>query len=466
MPSPPQADRRLDELAAIHRSLRALTSTLELPAILRTVLDSIKVFTAAEGLSLLLHDAERDELVFAASETLRESALAGEPEATEPACLVARSGVSVLATDGHVLTVPIRRGETSVGAIELRGHYEGRPFGPADRARLEEVAASLAAEADAERLSHDGPALHRLFTHIAAAVPSQAASLVLHDGAGRPLSFSASRSLEPGVIDGVRLRVGEGIAGWVARHREPVRLDDAAHDPRHQPALAGQTGLAPRSMLCVPVVKNDVFLGVIQVINKLDGSSFTDDELRLVLTLADHAAIAIENARLYREARTAAITDDLTGLSNTRHFNAMLPVFLAAGGPVTLLVLDLDNFKAVVDTHGHLIGSRTIAFVGGLIARRLRPGDFAARFGGDEFVVVLPATDRAAGIELAESIRTAIADARVLEGTDVDISAVTASVGLAIFPEHATAGEALFRAADAAMYQVKRDRKNGVLVAG
>jgi diguanylate cyclase (GGDEF)-like protein len=204
---------------------------------------------------------------------------------------------------------------------------------------------------------------------------------------------------------------------------------------------------------------------VIQVINKVDGSAFTDDELRLVETLADHAAIAIENASLYREARTAAITDDLTGLGNTRHFNRMLPELIARGGPVTLLVLDLDNFKALVDRQGHLVGSRTIGFVGRLIAAQLRPGDVAARFGGDEFVVILPATDAAAGRDVAEAIRAAIAAAERLEPDGIDIAAVTASIGVAECPAHAADAEGLFRAADAAMYGVKRVGKNGVGVA-
>jgi diguanylate cyclase (GGDEF)-like protein len=334
---------QLVELAAIHRSLRALTSSLELPDILHTVLESIKEFTAAEALSLLLYDRDRDELVFAATETLREHAL-----------------------------------------------------------------------------------------------------------------------LQPGLIEGVRLRCDQGIAGWVARHREPVRLDDASHDPRHYADLAVRTGLTPKSMLCVPLVHRDALLGVIQVINKLDGSRFTDDELRLVGTLADHAAIAIANASLYREARIAAVTDDLTGLGNTRHFNRVLPELLAHGGPVSLLVLDLDAFKTLVDARGHLVGSRTIAFIGRLIGKLLRPGDVAARFGGDEFVVILPGAETGRAEQVAESIRIAIADASILDDTDVDIGGITASIGVATFPDHAADAEALFRAADAAMYTVKRTGKNAV----
>jgi diguanylate cyclase (GGDEF)-like protein len=339
-------EQQLAELTAIHRSLSALTSTLELPAILRAVLDGIKDFTVAEALSLLLYDRERDELVFAATETLREHAL-----------------------------------------------------------------------------------------------------------------------LDPSLIAGERLRLDQGIAGWVARHREPVRVTDAVHDPRHYAVLDQRTGLEPRNLICVPVVHRETLFGVIEVINKLDGSAFTDAELRLVQTLADHAAIAIANAALYREAHVASITDDLTGLGNTRHFNAVLPELMANGAPLSLLVLDLDNFKALVDSRGHLIGSRTIGHVGRLIAGVLRPADVAARFGGDEFVVILPATDTSVAAQVAEAIRAAIAAAATLPEADVDISAVTASVGVATFPDHARDGEALFRAADAAMYAVKRGRKNGVAVA-
>src|SRR2546430_15920433 len=158
-------------------------------------------------------------------------------------------------------------------------------------------------------------------------------------------------------------------------------------------------------MICVPMISKETLRGVIQIINKVDGSAFTDAELRLAQTLADHAAIAIENASLYRQAYVASITDDLTGLGNTRHFNRSLVELLHRGGPVSLILLDLDNFKAVVDGYGHLVGSRTIAQLGRLLARLIRPGDVAARFGGDELVIVLPETDAAEALRIAEKIR-------------------------------------------------------------
>ena len=227
--------------------------------------------------------------------------------------------------------------------------------------------------------------------------------------------FRASRTIESGVIDGMRLPASRGIAGWVARNRQAVRLDDVASDPRHFAGVGEQTGLAPRTMICVPMVSKDTLRGVIQILNKVDDSTFTEAELSLAQTLADHAAIAIENASLYRQAYVASITDDLTGLGNTRHFHRSLADAMARGRPVSLVILDLDNFKAVVDRYGHLAGSRSIAQIGRVIGRLARPGDVAARFGGDEFVIVLPDTDTEEAHRLAESIRKAIEACEQLE---------------------------------------------------
>jgi diguanylate cyclase (GGDEF)-like protein len=448
--------RRLQELEELYEALGALTSTLDLPELLRTALDRIRRLTASEALSLLLYDPERNELVFAASETLSEDTLIGR------APLAPRAEGLTPAT----LTVPLRAGDRLVGSIELRGRLGGGTFDEADHTRLAELAAVLVAQIDIATLPHDERALHAIFHRIAGAVPSHVTVLALHDAQGRELTFTSSLVLQPGAVDGVRLRLDQGIAGWVARERTAVCLDDASRDPRHDPALALRTGLVPHTMLCVPLLYRDRLLGVVQVINKFDGRSFTADELRLVQALAHHAAIAIANAQLYRQAEKASLTDDLTGLSNTRHFNAVLPAALARGGAVSLLMLDLDALKAVVDRHGHLVGSRTIATVGRIVAEHLRPGDLGARFGGDEFVVLLPSTPPAEARDLAEAIRRAIDDCGAPDGMTIDISHVTASVGVATFPAHAADAEGLFRAADTAMYRVKNGGKNGVGVAG
>jgi len=479
--------QRLRELATINELIKTLTSTLELSEILRIVLDRIKMLTHAEALSLLLYDGQRDELVFAATETLRENAIAGlrVPAGQGVANWVARTGRSALVNDAQsdprfyggidrksrfathsLLAVPIKQDGRVAGVIEVANRYGGAAFTETDLGKLERLAEGLHDRIDTEQLSHDTEAMRELLATVAAAVPSEASSLLLYDPQGNELVFTASRTLQAGVIDGTRLRCDQGIAGWVARHRESVRLDDVTKDPRYYAGIESQTHFTPRSMLCVPILSKDTLLGVIQVINKIDGTSFSEDELRLAQSLADHAAIAIENASLYRKAFVASITDDLTGLGNTRHFNHMLPELLARGGPVSLLVLDLDNFKAVVDTYGHLVGSRTIGYLGKVIAHVIRPGDVAARFGGDEFVIILPDTDTDTALGIAETIRGAVESCSMLEGNGIDISTVTASVGVATFPDHAGTADDLFRAADAAMYAIKRRGKNDVALAG
>jgi diguanylate cyclase (GGDEF)-like protein len=473
------------DLGVLHEIVKALTSTLELPQILQGVLARMKHLTRAEATSLLLYDPEREELVFAATETLSEGGPAHAPAAV-PGCLaswVFRTGRSAVVNDveadlrcggsreplppcdgRHLLAVPLRRGEQVVGVIEIADRYDGLPFEDTDRAAVEAVVAA-AGEVDSETLSRDPAAVRRILRDVTAAVPTQAATLLLVGEGGRELQFSASRRLQPGLIDGLRMSVQKGIAGWVARHREPLLLEDASEDPRHDRSIESETQFRPHGMICVPLVSKGALLGVIQVMNRLDGRPFDESEFTLVQVLADYAAIAIENASLYHRAEVASLTDDLTGMGNTRQLGRVLSDLIGKQRPFALIVLDFDNFKQVVDGYGHLVGSQTIAYLGRRMARLLRPGDFAARFGGDEFVIVMPDADAALALEIAERLRAEIAGSTTLEGSDVDISGVTASLGLAVFPDHGADADGLLHVADKAMYEVKRAAKNGVILA-
>jgi diguanylate cyclase (GGDEF)-like protein len=480
-------EQRLHELTTINELIKTLTSTLDLSEVLRIVLSRIKSLTHAEALSLLLYDSERDELVFAAAETLKENALIGfrVPPDRGVVSWVARSGRSAVVNDvksdsrfyaeideavhfatRNLAAVPVKRAGRVLGALEVANRYDGSEFTKEDVERLEQIAAEFGESMEPRALVHDAEAMRQLLERVAATVPTEGASLLLYDEARRELVFKASRTLQAGVVEGMRLRCDQGIAGWVARHREPLRLDDATKDFRYYGGIETVTHFTPRSMMCVPILSKGTLLGVIQVMNKVGGGCFDENELQVVCTLADHAAIAIENASLYRQAYLASITDDLTGLGNTRYFNRMLSKLMESGQPLSLLVLDLDNFKAVVDTYGHLIGSRTIAYLGKVIGHLIRPGDIAARYGGDEFVILLPSTDAQTALEIAETVRAAVEGCSALEGNGVDISSVTASVGVATAPQQGRSAEEIFLAADRAMYEAKRSGKNRVMFAG
>ena len=222
-------------------------------------------------------------------------------------------------------------------------------------------------------------------------------SLLMVDEKQDELYFAIAVGDKSEALKNVRLKMGEGIAGWVAKHGETRVVPDVRTDPFFATRVDDATKWETRSVICVPLRSKLRVLGVIQLVN-VDMERFKEPELFFLQSLSDYAAIAIENARWVEKIQELTITDDCTGLYNARHLYKTLDteVYRSSrfGYEFSVLFIDLDHFKAVNDTYGHLIGSKLLAEIGYLVKAQLRLIDFAFRYGGDEFVVLLPQTSK------------------------------------------------------------------------
>jgi diguanylate cyclase (GGDEF)-like protein/putative nucleotidyltransferase with HDIG domain len=259
------------------------------------------------------------------------------------------------------------------------------------------------------------------------------------------------------VLLGKQIVVGEGATGYVLKKSKPVENVDPSLDFAFSHAEICEHYLG---MACVPLLAEDTLLGAISVFSgKLP--VYEEEHLRLLETISRIAADAILKSIKHAETETHAQTDPLTGLPNARglHLQFEKEVGRARRGnvPLQLLMLDLDGFKAVNDTFGHKAGDTMLKEIGRIIKAELRDYDFLARYGGDEFVAIVPETDSADVIELCSRIEAAVSSfASSIEGS---IATVGVSVGSACYPTHGETFEQLLIAADKAMYRTKAFHK-------
>ncbi|MEK7798303.1 MAG: sensor domain-containing diguanylate cyclase [Acidobacteriota bacterium] len=267
-------------------------------------------------------------------------------------------------------------------------------------------------------------------------------------------------------LKGRRFGMGEGVAGRAAQRRQPVLLDDAGAS-----AFGPSDDAKPvpvRSVVAVPLLSRGRLIGVVVAADRLRAGQFTSQDARLLSTLLEPAGVAIDNALLLRKSEELSITDDLTKLYNSRYLNSTLRREVERSKryrtPVSLIFLDLDGFKNVNDKYGHLWGSRTLVEVGKVIAQTVREIDVVARFGGDEFTVILPQTGPEGAAIIAERIRERIEETPFLSSYGLQVR-ISASLGIASFPDHGRSKDDLLARADHAMYVVKGRGKNGVALA-
>ncbi|HEX9860609.1 MAG TPA: sensor domain-containing diguanylate cyclase [Nitrospirota bacterium] len=309
----------------------------------------------------------------------------------------------------------------------------------------------------------------RILEHTRSVAGAQSWVLFIVDGDTGGLMFNSAKGRPASKECPLRLGPGEGISGWAAEDRSPKVVRDVSLEPRFSGEVDRTTGLTTESVMAVPIICEGKLLGVVELVNKQTPGGFTRKDVELVSLLMDQTALAIERTELYQRMEDLVITDDLTKLFNLRYLDRTLEVEIERATrynlSVSLIFMDVDHFKDVNDRYGHLIGSKLLVEISQILLKGLRKIDIVARYGGDEFVIVLPQTDVKSARFIAERIRRAIEKKVFLESENLSLN-LTASFGIASFPDHASSQEELLQLADEAMYRVKYQTRNDVYVAG
>lgn len=305
-----------------------------------------------------------------------------------------------------------------------------------------------------------GVVLSRISELICQMVGAKACSVMLLDADRRRLLAKAAYGLRTERVHSLSFAVGEGVAGWVVERGDPVLITDVANDPRYVELPGTQTRIA--SMLCVPLTARGQRVGVVTATSD-QRAAFAADDLELLRFVSTTIALDIENMRLHR----VAVTDPLTGAYNREFLQQRLPAEIQAAvdrdRTLSLALVDVDHFKTVNDQHGHGIGDVVLAEIAQRLRAAIRGGDLLVRYGGEEFLVVLPKADAGHAWEIGERMRTRVCE-RAFDVEHGIALLIRISVGIAQWRGDETMGDLIARA-DAAMYGAKQRGRNRVEVA-
>jgi len=294
--------------------------------------------------------------------------------------------------------------------------------------------------------------IDRVMHHIGAVFAPVNWSLLLSDSTKGTLKFVHVTGPASAAIRGLVLAKGQGVAGWVAENGKPLLIPDAQANPQFNPAVDALSGFVTKSIIAVPLLARGQVYGVIELINKLDESSFTDEDLTVLRIIADFAAIAIERAYYLRAVKRLALTDPLTGLHNRRSFDQILEREVEKTRRhhhlFTLLLLDVDHFKVINDRHGHQAGDDALKALSQILIQTSRKVDCCARLGGDEFAVLLPETAEGDAPFVVRRIQRALDDYNLNAEVPLSIS-----IGARVVDPRNP--EEIMAQADRAMYDAK-----------
>ncbi len=259
--------------------------------------------------------------------------------------------------------------------------------------------------------------------------------------------------------------LGKGILGRALERGRGELYVDPIRDPIFDKTVDDLVVARPSSIITLPIMSKGSVLGLLAFYRSADEPSFLPEHFKILETFSDYLAIAVENARNYRAVQELTISDDLTKLYNSRYLHLVLDREIASceryKEDVSLVFIDLDNFKSVNDQYGHMVGSQLLQEFGDFLLSTTRISDVAIRYGGDEFVLILPRTSKAEAIRFVNRARESLHNHVFLKSKHLNIK-LTASFGISSFSEDGKTMDELITAADKAMYYVKKGTKDGV----
>jgi diguanylate cyclase (GGDEF)-like protein len=383
------------------------------------------------------------------------------------------------------IAVPIKREGKTIGVLNIEDD-KLNAFGDSDLRLLTTLASQVSVALDNARLYEEArsrinelQALHEVGSTVSSTLKLESLlsqvcqildetfnyykiSILLVNPQSNELELLASRGYgEKSQTLGRRLRIGrDGITGMVAATGEAVMLDDVTKHPRYI-CIDPNT----RSEIAVPLTSKNRVIGVLNVESDMP-AAFTGVDKRLLTTLANQVAVAVENARLYEETEQLAVTDGLTELFNHRYFQGFLDRELSRARrytrPLSLIMIDLDHFKNINDSYGHQAGDMVLKKVASAVKAQARDVDLVARYGGEEFMVVLPETGKREAYALAERIRHSVREQKYQLSEDTAPIEVTISLGVASYPEDGSEKSELVDRVDKALYRSKTEGRDRV----
>jgi diguanylate cyclase (GGDEF)-like protein len=327
---------------------------------------------------------------------------------------------------------------------------------------------SLNKALDAGPAFHDPDTLYESIVEVSSRLmDAEKVSLMLPEEEQQELFITAVKGINKWIAKNIRVRIGEGVAGRVYQEGKALIVSDIENSLSTAKKPNYRTG----SFASIPLKIGDESIGVLNLADKVGDEVFSEEDMMFLRCFASYASIAIKGSQYYRkseELRTLSNTDSLTGLFNRRYFNDRLFEELERGGRYdyvfSLAIFDLDDFKLFNDSEGHLAGDAVLKAVADVARESLRSIDIISRFGGEEFSIIMPQTDREEALVVAERVRKNIRDLIPVSWKVFPREKITVSVGLATFPGGGKNAKTLIRNVDKALYRAKLTGKDKTVV--